>query len=86
MAAFSFVASCISACCLGSPDGYVIPGHGALFSFGLPDDSPANPCAQKVVASFLANPFAPDTSCVATLSTPTFTTSAGGMMPSKRVP
>jgi pimeloyl-ACP methyl ester carboxylesterase len=66
----------------------IIPGagHGALFSFGLPDGSPANPCAQKVVASFLDDPTSPDTSCVSTLSPPTFTTSPGGMMPSKRAP
>jgi hypothetical protein len=66
----------------------IIPGsgHGALFSFGLPDGSPANPCAQKVVASFLENPMSPDTSCGSTLSPPTFTTSPGGMMPSKRAP
>jgi pimeloyl-ACP methyl ester carboxylesterase len=51
-------------------------GHGALFAVGLPDDSPAKPCAQSVVASFFANPAAPDTSCVASLTPYPFNTSA----------
>lgn len=56
----------------------IIPGagHGALFLIGLPDSSPAKPCAQNIVASFLANPFAPDTSCVGTLTPTPFTVSA----------
>ena len=51
-------------------------GHGALFAVGLPDDSPAKPCAQSVVASFFANPAAPDTSCVASLAPYPFNTGA----------
>jgi len=51
-------------------------GHGALFAIGLPDGSPAKPCAQSVVASFFANPAAPDTSCVASLTPYPFNTSA----------
>jgi pimeloyl-ACP methyl ester carboxylesterase len=39
-------------------------GHGVL---------PHSPCAQMVVASFLADPSNPDTSCVATLKPPPFT-------------
>lgn len=54
----------------------VIPGagHGALFLFGLPDSSPAKPCTQHVVASFLSNPMQPDIGCVAGLSPEPFTT------------
>jgi pimeloyl-ACP methyl ester carboxylesterase len=61
----------------------VIPGggHGALFLIGLPNDSPAIPCAQSVVASFLANPMAPDTTCVDTLTTYPFSTSASALSP-----
>jgi hypothetical protein len=61
----------------------VIPGagHGALFAFGLPDDSPARPCAKQVVASFLANPSAPDTSCVDSLTPPPFSGSPGNLSP-----
>ena len=43
-------------------------GHGALFQINLPPDAPSRQCAQDVVASFLANPAAPDTSCVAGLT------------------
>jgi pimeloyl-ACP methyl ester carboxylesterase len=61
----------------------VIPGggHGALILYGLPDDSPAKPCAMSVVASFLANPMAPDTTCVDSLTTYPFTTSASALSP-----
>jgi pimeloyl-ACP methyl ester carboxylesterase len=61
----------------------IIPGagHGALFLIGLPNDSPAKPCAQHVVASFLSNPMKPDTGCVATLTAPPFTTSASPLPP-----
>jgi pimeloyl-ACP methyl ester carboxylesterase len=38
--------------------------------------SPASPCAQAVVVSFLADPHAPDTSCVGTLKPPSFTSRA----------
>jgi pimeloyl-ACP methyl ester carboxylesterase len=55
------------------PDG----GHGALFLIGLPDDSPAKPCAISVVASFLANPMSPNTACVKTLTPYPFVISAG---------
>jgi pimeloyl-ACP methyl ester carboxylesterase len=43
-----------------------IPGIGHVVS-------PVSPCAQAVVVSFLADPAAPDTSCVATLRPPSFT-------------
>jgi pimeloyl-ACP methyl ester carboxylesterase len=43
----------------------VIPG---VVHFVLPK----SPCAQSVVASFLSNPTAPDTSCVASLTPPIF--------------
>jgi Predicted hydrolases or acyltransferases (alpha/beta hydrolase superfamily) len=43
-----------------------IPGIGHFVS-------PASPCAQTVIVSFLADPNAPDTSCVAGLVPPTFT-------------
>ena len=43
-----------------------IPGVGHVVS-------PASPCAQAVVVSFLANPHAPDTSCVGALKPPSFT-------------
>jgi pimeloyl-ACP methyl ester carboxylesterase len=61
----------------------VIPGagHGALFAFGLPDDSPARPCAKQVVATFLANPSAPDTSCVDSLTPPPFSGSPSNLSP-----
>jgi hypothetical protein len=61
----------------------VIPGggHGALFLFGVPADSPAKPCAKSVVASFLANPMAPDTTCVDSLTTYPFSTSASALSP-----
>ncbi len=42
-----------------------IPGIGHFVA-------PQSPCAQKVVVSFLADPTAPDTSCVGTLRPPTF--------------
>src|SRR6476661_3944742 len=35
--------------------------------------SPSSPCAQAVVVSFLANPHAPNTSCVGALKPPSFT-------------
>jgi len=43
-------------------------GHGALFLIQLPPDAPARACTQDVVASFLANPMMPDTSCVTGLT------------------
>ncbi|HET7211540.1 MAG TPA: alpha/beta hydrolase, partial [Methyloceanibacter sp.] len=43
-----------------------IPGVGHFVS-------PASPCAQAVVASFLADPAAPDTSCVGALKPERFT-------------
>jgi pimeloyl-ACP methyl ester carboxylesterase len=43
-----------------------IPGVGHAVS-------PQSPCAQAVVASFLANPAAPDTSCVGALKAPSLT-------------
>ena len=46
-----------------------IPGVGHAVS-------PVSPCAQAVVVSFLADPAAPDTSCVGALKQPSFT-SAG---------
>jgi len=46
-----------------------IPGAGHSVS-------PASPCAQAVVVSFLADPHAPDTSCVGTLKRPSFTSRA----------
>jgi len=46
-----------------------IPGVGHFVS-------PASPCAQTVVVSFLADPAAPDTSCVGALPPPTFVSSA----------
>ena len=42
-----------------------IPGIGHFVS-------PNSPCAQRVIVSFLADPAAPDTSCVAGLAPPTF--------------
>ncbi len=42
-----------------------IPGVGHFVS-------PNSPCAQKVIATFLADPAAPDTSCVAGLTPQTF--------------
>ncbi len=50
-------------------------GHGALFLIQLPPDAPARACTQSVVASFLSNPLDPDTSCVASLTVPVFSTS-----------
>jgi pimeloyl-ACP methyl ester carboxylesterase len=50
-------------------------GHGALFLIQLPPDMPARACTQSVVASFLSNPMAPDTSCAAGLTDVPFTTS-----------
>jgi pimeloyl-ACP methyl ester carboxylesterase len=35
--------------------------------------APQSPCAQTIIVSFLADPSAPDTSCVGTLKPPTFT-------------
>jgi pimeloyl-ACP methyl ester carboxylesterase len=46
-----------------------IPGVGHFVS-------PASPCAQTVVVSFLADPDAPNTSCVGTLRPPSFTSRA----------
>ena len=43
-----------------------IPGVGHFVS-------PASPCAQAVVVSFLADPSAPDTACVGALEPPSFT-------------
>ncbi|MGO9605560.1 MAG: alpha/beta fold hydrolase [Candidatus Binataceae bacterium] len=49
-------------------------GHGALFLIQLPPDAPARACTQSVVASFLSNPMAPDTSCVSSLTDVPFNT------------
>ncbi|MGH8275836.1 MAG: alpha/beta fold hydrolase [Steroidobacteraceae bacterium] len=46
-----------------------IPGVGHFVS-------PASPCAQAVIVSFLADPDAPDTSCVGALKPPGFTSRA----------
>ncbi len=46
-----------------------IPGVGHFVA-------PASPCAQAVVVSFLADPGAPDTSCVGALTPPSFTSQA----------
>jgi pimeloyl-ACP methyl ester carboxylesterase len=46
-----------------------IPGVGHAVS-------PASPCAQTVIVSFLADPAAPDTSCVDALKPPSFTSMA----------
>jgi len=46
-----------------------IPGIGHVVS-------PVSPCAQAVVASFLADPGAPDTSCVGALRPASFTVTA----------
>ena len=46
-----------------------IPGVGHFVS-------PASPCAQTVIVSFLAAPDAPDTSCVGALKPPSFTSAA----------
>jgi pimeloyl-ACP methyl ester carboxylesterase len=46
-----------------------IPGVGHFVS-------PASPCAQAVIVSFLADPHAPDTSCVGVLKPPSFTSRA----------
>ncbi len=43
-----------------------IPGVGHFVS-------PASPCAQEVIASFFADPAAPDTSCVGALKPASFT-------------
>ena len=61
----------------------VIPGggHGSLILYGLPNDSPAKPCVMSVESSFLANPMAPDTTCVDSLTTYPFTTSASSLSP-----
>jgi pimeloyl-ACP methyl ester carboxylesterase len=58
-------------------------GHGALFAVGIPDDSPAKPCAQNVVASFLSNPMSPDTSCVSSLTPYPFNTSVNPLAPDR---
>jgi pimeloyl-ACP methyl ester carboxylesterase len=49
-------------------------GHGALFGIQMPADAPAHACLKGIVASFLAAPAHPDTSCAATLTVPAFTT------------
>jgi pimeloyl-ACP methyl ester carboxylesterase len=46
-----------------------IPGAGHYVA-------PQSPCAQTVIASFLSDPNAPDTSCVGTLAPPSFTSRA----------
>ena len=46
-----------------------IPGVGHFVS-------PSSPCAQAVIVSFLADPAAPDTSCVGALKPPSFTSVA----------
>ena len=43
-----------------------IPGVGHVVA-------PQSPCTQTVIASFLADPVTPDTSCIGTLKPPTFT-------------
>jgi pimeloyl-ACP methyl ester carboxylesterase len=43
-------------------------GHGALFGIQMPPDAPAHACMQSIVASFLATPAHPDTSCAAALT------------------
>ena len=52
----------------GAPNAKIvsIPGIGHAVA-------PQSPCAQTVIVSFLADPAAPDTSCVGTLRPPTFT-------------
>jgi len=61
----------------------IIPGagHGALFAIQMPADAPARACTQSVVASFLSNPLQPDTSCVASLTVPPFTTTGSQSSP-----
>jgi pimeloyl-ACP methyl ester carboxylesterase len=49
-------------------------GHGALFGYLMPPDTPAHACMQSVVASFLATPDHPDTSCAKSLTMPAFST------------
>jgi pimeloyl-ACP methyl ester carboxylesterase len=49
-------------------------GHGALFGIQMPPDAPAHGCMQSIVASFLAKPEHPDTSCAASLAAPPFAT------------
>jgi hypothetical protein len=49
-------------------------GHGALFQIQMPPDAPSRQCAQDIVASFLATPLAPDTSCAAGLTDIPFNT------------
>ena len=46
-----------------------IPGIGHAVS-------PSSPCAQSVIVSFLADPAAPETSCVGALRPPSFTSVA----------
>jgi pimeloyl-ACP methyl ester carboxylesterase len=46
-----------------------IPGVGHVVA-------PASPCAQAVIVSFLADPHAPDTSCVGSMKPPSFTSRA----------
>ena len=46
-----------------------IPGVGHVVA-------PASPCAQAVIVSFLADPYAPDTSCIGALKPPHFTSLA----------
>ena len=46
-----------------------IPGVGHVVA-------PASPCAQAVIVSFLADPHAPDTSCIGALKPPSFTSRA----------
>jgi pimeloyl-ACP methyl ester carboxylesterase len=49
-------------------------GHGALFGIQMPPNAPAHGCVQNIVASFLAKPEHPDTSCAASLTAPPFAT------------
>jgi pimeloyl-ACP methyl ester carboxylesterase len=49
-------------------------GHGALFGYLMAPDAPAHACMESVVASFLATPDHPDTSCAKSLTMPAFTT------------
>jgi pimeloyl-ACP methyl ester carboxylesterase len=46
-----------------------IPGVGHVVA-------PVSPCAQAVIVSYLADPHAPDTSCVGALKPPSFTSLA----------
>src|SRR5262249_51531576 len=55
----------VAAATLTNSTVVIIPGIG---HFAMPK----SPCAQQIMASFLANPSAPDTACVAALKPPPF--------------